>query len=153
VAQPKIKDFVGRGWISPFQFDPTTGGVAKDRGEGTDQKLNRVGMALTRIFNTRRGEVFMARGQGSRLRDSVFGLDSEGIEGQLQFEATLAVEGRPYGEPRVVLERAEARVERPTKRAFVEVVVALRSTNVAGNIVVPFYLDEPDKRDLLRGGG
>ena len=137
-----VKDFIGRGWIFPLRFDPTSGGVAKDRGTGRDQKLNRIRMSLRQIIGVQRGEMFMQRRFGSGARDLIFALDTRNFKARLEVAVTRGITDKQFGEKRVFLEKMDVSLSRRTAVANILIDVVLRSSNVKGNLVLPFYLTD-----------
>jgi len=134
-----VKDFIGRGWIYPFRFDATSGGVAKDRGTGRDQKLNRVRMSLRQIVGVQRGEMFMQRRFGASARSLIFQLDTRNFAQRLEVAVTRGITDSSFGEKRIFLEKMSVSLDRQTAIANILLDVVLRSSNVKGNLVLPFY--------------
>lgn len=140
-----LKDFVGKGWKFPFRFDPATGGVARDRGTGTDQKLNRVRMSIEQIIGVKRGEIFGNRQFGSDLRGLIFQTDTANVTQRLSFVISRALQNRRHGEHRVFISRLKTRLIRNMGRAEIDLNIVLRSSNVSANFVFPFYLRDSER--------
>ncbi len=140
-----IKDFIGRGWLFPLRFSPSSGGVAKDRGEGSQQRLNRIRMSLQQIIGVKRGEMFMQRKFGSGVRGLIFQMDTFNLKQRVEFAVTRAINDRQFGEKRIFLNQMAISVDRATAIANIIMNVVLRSSNVAGNLVLPFYTSDADR--------
>ena len=145
-----VRDFVGRGWSFPFRFDPSTGGVSKDRGSGADQQLNRVRMSLQQIIGVKRGEMMLSRRFGSTVRDLIFNLDTFNLQQRLQFAVGRSIQDRRFGEKRVFISRLTIELDRSTAIAEIILDVVLRATNVEGNLVIPFFLAGQERAAVER---
>lgn len=148
------RDFIGRGWRFPFRFDPRSGGVAKDQGEGTNQKLSRVRQSLFLIISVRKGELYFSRRFGSRMRTLIFGLNTANLMQRIKFEVFAAFEDRDFGEHRAFIDRVSILLpDRVRGRASADVSVGfvLRNTNAEGNLVFPFYLTGSSRTAAERG--
>ena len=142
--------FIGKGWKFPIRFDPRTGGVQKDGPPGIEQQLGRVRQSLQHILGIRRGEMFLQRGFGSTVRDLIFQLDSFNLQQRFEFAAVRAIEDQEFGEPRVIVNRIEVNLERRSGIASADADVTLRTSNIPGNLVFPFYVDEAERNAAER---
>lgn len=140
-----VKDFIGRGWSFPMRFDPQTGGISKDRGTGEDQQLKRVRMSLQQIIGVKRGEMMLSRRFGSTVRNLIFNLDTFNLQQRLQFAVGRSIQDSRFGEKRVFINRLTIELDRSTAVAEIILDVVIRSTNVEGNLVVPFFLTGQDR--------
>jgi len=139
------RDFIGRGWAWPIQFDARTGGVAKDQGESTEQQLTRVRNAIFILLRFKRGSIFFMRKLGSRLRDLLFSMNTSNLTERIRFEVFKAIDEEGFGERRAVITKLEvgepyrlSNVQSPI--ADVELEFVLRQSNVEGNMSYPYYL-------------
>lgn len=142
------RNFVGKGWLFPIRFDPVSGGVARDRGQGIEQQRRRVRQAIYLRIQVQRGEMYFARRFGSRLRRLLWALNTQDIRQRLSFEARAALEDPEYGEKRALVERIEVippdRVNnKPTAEIRVDFV--LRGTQDQGSLVFPYYLNNSER--------
>ena len=148
------RDFIGKGWSYPFRFDPRTGGVSKDVGDGTAQKINRVRMSLFIIVSIKKGELYFGRRFGSRFRNLIFAVNTANLVQRTRFEVFAAFEDPDFGERRAFVESLV--VTPPLRhigspRLEVEVQFVLRGTNAEGNLVFPFYLNDRERDAAERG--
>lgn len=140
-----LRNFIGVGWLFPVRFDSRTGGVKKDGNVSLDQQMQRVRQSLQHILGIRKGELFLQRGLGSTVRDLIFQLDTFNLGQRFEFAAVRAIEDEKFGEPRVVVNRVSVLLDRGTGVASADMSVQLRSSNVPGNLVFPFYVDETER--------
>lgn len=148
------RDFIGRGWRFPFRFDPRSGGVAKDQGDGVNQKLNRIRQSLFLIIGVRKGELYFSRRFGSRMRTLIFSLNTANLAQRIKFEVFAAFEDRDFGEHRAFIEKISIILPdrvRGLASADVSVNFVLRNTNAESNLVFPFYLTGPARTAAERG--
>lgn len=147
-----VRDFIGRGWRHPFAFDPSTGGVAKDRGSGTAQKLQRIADSLAQILGVSRGEMFLRRKRGSALQDMVFQRGTANLEQRLEFVVLQALENRDgFGEPRIFVDRVRVTVRPRDPTVDISVDYTIASTNTQGNACFPYYLTDEERTAVERG--
>jgi phage baseplate assembly protein W len=140
-----LRNFIGVGWVFPVRFDSRTGGIKKDTVVSLDQQLQRVRQSMQHILGIRKGEVFLQRGLGSTVRDLIFQLDTFNLEQRFEFAATRAIEDKKFGEPRVVVNKVSVLLDRQSGAANADMNVQLRASNVPGNLVFPFYIDEDER--------
>lgn len=102
-------------------------------------------MSLQQIIGVKRGEMFMQRKFGSGVRDLIFQMDTFNLEQRVQLSVTRAINERRFGEKRVFLNQMAVSVERGTGVANIIMDVVLRTSNVQGNFVLPFYTSAADR--------
>jgi len=147
------RDFIGRGWRFPFQFDERTGGVAKDEGDNTDRQLTRVSWSIQQIIGVRQGEMLLSRRFGSRFRDLVFQLTTANLAQRLEWAAIKALEDREYGEHRAFIDQVRVKLPGSDGKADIDVAFVMRASNVPGNTVFPFYLQGTARESAETGFG
>jgi phage baseplate assembly protein W len=128
------KDWLGRGWAYPLEFDRATGSVAVAEYEDDIRQAIRI------ILGTARGERVMRPDFGCGIHELVFEVldtttltrvETEVRESLVKYEAridVLSVDVDP-------LEAADGRL-------LVEIEYRIRRTNQTGNLVYPFYFRE-----------
>jgi phage baseplate assembly protein W len=102
-------------------------------------------MSLQQIIGVKRGEMFMQRKFGSGVRGLIFQMDTLNLQQRIEFAVTRAINERQFGEKRVFINQMAVTVERSRAVATIILNVVLRSSNVEGNLVLPFYTSEADR--------
>jgi phage baseplate assembly protein W len=127
-------DFRGSGWRFPIV--PTAGGGLTYIA-GDDNILQ----SLRLLVETAAGERVMRPELGTTLSESLFSSDADQNLHALEQSVREAIQ---RWEPRVVVDRVEARrLDEPAGTVEVDVGVRIRRTNLARNLVFPFYLEGP----------
>ena len=133
VPEAVRRDFHGRGWVFPVGVGPG-GGIALAEGEEDIRQSVRI------IVGTALGERQMRPGFGCAAHELVFepggpGPGGASLRGKARFYVRNALE---RWEPRIIVERVEARIE--ALKLLIEIEYTVRRTNRRDNIVYPFYL-------------
>lgn len=139
------REFVGKGVTFPWRFDARSGGVARDPEPSVEQQFKRVQQSCLIIVGVRRGEIECLNGFGSDTHNLIFVLDSMNLEERVGFSITRALEDPVYGEHRALIDAVDVFFDRRAGRADASANVRLRSSNIPGNIVWPFYLNDQDR--------
>jgi phage baseplate assembly protein W len=122
------QDFRGRGWAFPLGVS-AGGGIALADGDEDIKQAIRI------LLGTALGERAMRPDFGSPVHDLVFDPTDPGLIGKARFYVANALE---HWEPRITIERVDARVEGP--QLLIEVQYLVRQTNRRDNLVFPYYL-------------
>lgn len=123
---------LGSGWAFPVR--PSRGRLQFVRDEQDIEQ------AIGIILETTRRERVMVPAFGSTLRDRVFDANSAPLAQDVEREVTAAL--RDW-EPRIVVERVTAHAGTVQPHVMlIEIDYLVRRTNVAHNLVYPFYLSE-----------
>jgi uncharacterized protein len=129
---PASRPHLGTGWGFPVR--PIGGGLRYVR---DDEDIEQ---AIGLILETARRERVMVPGFGSTLRDRVFDINSTGLAHRVEAEVGDAL--RDW-EPRIRVERITAYPATNQPHVLlIEIDYVVHRTNVAHNLVYPFYLAE-----------
>lgn len=119
------KEFLGRGWAFPFQFDPATGMVALSEYE------ENIRQNITIILATRPGERQMLPDFGCRIHDLLFAPNTRATAHMVSRHVKEAL---ARFERRIEVTDVAARVD-PTGAVRVEVVYKIISTGAMDSAV------------------
>jgi phage baseplate assembly protein W len=123
---------LGSGWAFPVR--PTSGGLRFVRDEVDIEQ------AIGIVLETTRRERVMMPAFGTTLRDRVFDSNTAGLAQRVEQEVAAAL--RDW-EPRIQVERVTAHAATVQPHVLlIEIDYVVRRTNVAHNLVYPFYLSE-----------
>jgi phage baseplate assembly protein W len=122
------QDFHGRGWAFPVSVGPG-GGIALAEGEEDIRQSVRI------IVGTALGERQMRPDFGCPAHELAFDPTDASLTGKARFYVRNALE---RWEPRIEVERVEARIE--GLKLLVEIEYTVRRTNRRDNVVFPYYL-------------
>jgi phage baseplate assembly protein W len=123
---------LGSGWAFPVR--PTGGALRYVRDEVDIEQ------AIGIVLETTRRERVMMPGFGTTLRDRVFDSNTVGLAQRVEQEVAAAL--RDW-EPRIQVERVTAHAATVQPHVLlIEIDYVVRRTNVAHNLVYPFYLSE-----------
>ena len=130
-------DFLGKGIAFPFRFSADTGGVAVSEG------IQHVSEGLMSLIYTCIGERIMHPAYGASVRSLVSMPNSPVLLALIRHRITDAIATH---EKRVVITRFEfdgdtALKDQNVIRARIE--YRIINTQITGNLVYPFYLDQP----------
>lgn len=139
---PANRDFLGVGFKFPLEF-ARSGGLKRTVGTSISSDINRVQESLKHIFAVSIGERPWRRGFGTRLRELVFmPLEDYRLESFVDLYIRQAIE---RWEPRVdVLDITVSDLRRDEGVLDIDVEFRIIQTNVTGNFVYPFYLNNTD---------
>jgi phage baseplate assembly protein W len=126
------KDFLGRGWRFPFQFDAATGGTAMSEYEENIREC------ITIILATKPGERQMLPEFGCRMHELMFAPATRATSTVIAHHVQRALE---RWEPRIEVGKVDSWAE-PTGQIRVQVSYTIRST-----------LSEQEMSLLLTSGG
>lgn len=126
------KDFLGRGWKFPFQFDHATGGVAMSQYE------ENIRDCITVILGTRPGERQMLPEFGCRIHELMFAPNTRATATLVSYHVKQALE---RWEPRIEVTKVDSWPD-PGGQVRVQVHYKIRST-----------LSEQELSLLLTSGG
>ena len=134
MATEKVpRPHLGRGWAFPVRPD------AKGKLAYVQEEAD-IEQAIGLILETTRRERVMLPAFGSTLRDRVFDSNSAALAQRVEHDVTAAL--RDW-EPRIQLERVTAHAATMQPHVLlIEIDYVVRRTNVAHNLVYPFYLSE-----------
>jgi phage baseplate assembly protein W len=126
------RPFLGTGWAFPVR---PVGGALRYVTDEED-----IEQAIGLVLETARRERVMVPGFGSTLRDRVFDTSSAALAVLVETDVRAAL--RDW-EPRILVERVRAHAGTAQPHVLlVEIDYVVRRTNVAHNLVYPFYLAE-----------
>ena len=123
----EAKDFLGRGWAFPVDVGGG-GGVALAEAEEDIKQAIRI------ILGTVLGERAMRPDFGCAVHELLFEPAEASLPGRAEFYVRNALD---RWEPRVELERGDARIE--GTRLLVDLEYRVRSTNRRDNLVSPYF--------------
>jgi phage baseplate assembly protein W len=126
------KDFLGRGWRFPFQFDPATGGTAMSEYE------ENIRQCITIILATKPGERQMLSEFGCRIHELMFAPATRATSTIIGHHVEKALE---RWEPRIEVTAVDSWAE-PNGQIRVQVNYKIRST-----------MSEQEMSLLLTSGG
>lgn len=129
-------DFIGSGWGFPAAIS-RAGSVRLVSGP---EELD---AAIRMILSTMPGERVMRPEFGCAMWDLVFAPLTASTLGLIEQAVREAVE---RWEPRIVLERVEARADQAIGTVIIEVSYRVRATNDTRNLVFPFYTIPTEER-------
>jgi phage baseplate assembly protein W len=118
------KDFLGRGWAFPFQFDPASGAVAVSEFE------ENIRQCVTVILGTRPGERQMLPDFGCRIHELLFAPNNQTTA---QVAAGHVREALGRWEPRIEVQDVNASSD-PSGAIRVEVVYRIVSTDAVQTV-------------------
>ncbi|NOY26092.1 MAG: GPW/gp25 family protein [Oligoflexia bacterium] len=119
------KEFLGRGWAFPFQFDPATGKVALSEYE------ENIRQNITVILGTRPGERQMRPEFGCKIHDLLFAPNTRSTAHMV---ARHVKEALGHFERRIEVSDVQARID-PSGSVRVEVVYKIISTGAVDSAV------------------
>jgi len=129
-------NFVGNGFNFPIETSPQ-GEIEKLKSETPENQAERIKQSVFQILSTRVGERFFLRDFGSRLHELVFEPNDIVLVGMAR---RFVIEAIEKWEKRIIIQNVEIRLDRDNSMFFVWADYVIRSTNVAGNLVFPFFL-------------
>jgi hypothetical protein len=135
------RNFLGKGWAFPFNFDANKGGVktTADRQDGSTsddgQKRHLVG-AVRQILETSIGERLMQCDFGTKIMDLVFEPMDESLSGLLSYYAAAGIS---RWDKRVVSKYVEGMPDEVKGLFRLLIRYEIANTNISGNMVFPFY--------------
>lgn len=133
------RDFIGRGWKFPIEFNKSAGGVAMISDEEDIQN------SLYVLFRTRMGERIMQPDFGSELDSFIFSGVSKSMLTYMEAVISNAI---LFNEPRIILDDVQITiVEGEDLRLDIEIRYTVSATNNRYNYVYPFYLKEATNLD------
>lgn len=113
------KDFLGRGWKFPFQYDSGTGGVK------TSQYEENIRECVTLILGTKPGERQMLPEFGCRIHELMFAPNDQGTAQLVKYHVEQALQ---RWEPRIEVQGVSAWPEVGTGKLQVQVRYKIRTT-------------------------
>lgn len=128
-----ITDFLGRGFYFPLQPNQR-GGI---RAAKHDEKIRQ---SILIILGTQHGERLMRPNFGSNLKSLVFAPNNAATANLARF---YVEEGLKTWEPRIQVEEVIITNDNAQARLLIDIHYRIRSTNEPGNLVYPFYLQQP----------
>jgi phage baseplate assembly protein W len=127
-----MRDFLGIGWKFPLQVTPA-GGIAQARYE------QRIEESVFLILSTARGERVMLPEFGCGIHDLVFAPDEPTIRSAIVSSVRAAL--TKY-EPRIDV--LDVTTETQGENVLlIRIGYRIRANNAVGNLVYPFYINEP----------
>jgi phage baseplate assembly protein W len=123
-------DIFGQGISFPLQMN-NQGGI---RQAGQDEKVSQ---SIRIILGTQHGERVMRPTFGSNLRRLVYAPNNAATASLAKF---YVEESLKTWEPRIQLDDVVVENDNPNGRLMIQIYYRLKSTNEAGNLVYPFYL-------------
>jgi phage baseplate assembly protein W len=133
-ADPRGKEFLGRGWAFPFMLLPDTGTVATAAYETDIQQ------AIEIILGTSRGSRVMRSDFGCGIHDLPFDVIDTALLAQVQRDVSEAL--RKFEARIDVLQVTIDQTKVPDGILDVSIDYRVRTTNQPGNYVYPFYFKE-----------
>jgi len=128
------KDFLGRGWNFPPEFNNKTGGV--EMVEGVED----IQSSLNIILSTILGERLMHPTFGWKRDQLLFEPMNTTFQSYLRSEIETAI---LFFEPRIRVNKVELTKNTELEgKAELNIDFTVRSTNTRNNLVYPFYLEE-----------
>src|SRR5688572_26991162 len=128
------KQFLGRGWKFPIEFNKASRSVAMLSGEEDIQNSLRI------LFETRMGERVMLPDFGSELDSFLFEQPTRSSITYMQAVISNAI---LFHEPRIILNEVEIQLNQEyPERIDIQVDYTVSATNNRYNYVYPFYLKE-----------
>lgn len=112
------KDFLGRGWKFPFQFDPATGGLTMSEYE------DNIRQCITIVLGTKPGERQMLPEFGCRIHELMFAPSTTATASLIAYYVEKALE---RWEPRIEVAKVDSWPE-PSGSIRVQVHYKIRST-------------------------
>jgi phage baseplate assembly protein W len=119
------KEFLGRGWAFPFQFDPATGEVAMSEYE------ENIRQSILLIISTKPGERPMLPAFGCKIHQFLFAPNTRTTANMIAFHVRTALK---RWEPRIEVEGVRAATGR-TGEVRIEVDYRIVATNSPQNLV------------------
>lgn len=138
-------DFLGKGLRFPFAFAKRSGGAQISTITSRDHA--HIHESIVQILGTRPGERFMNPEFGSHVRDLVFEPNDQVLKGLLRHYIIDAIERwekRVYVTDVSIDESSEAT---DSNTLYIQLSYRVIDTQVAGNLVWPFY------REVIADGG
>lgn len=126
-------DFLGKGFAFPLQVNQTGGIKASAQAE-------KIAESIRIILGTQQGERLMRPNFGSNLKRLLFAPNTAATASLAQHYVEEAI--RTW-EPRVSLEAVTVENENSSAMLRIRISYRIRSTNEPGNLVYPFYLQQP----------
>jgi hypothetical protein len=131
-------DILGKGWRFPFAITKRKGGTGTSASLSESEGIEHVKESIQQILGTPIGSRVMRRDFGSRLHQVVFAPNDSTIDTLVEHYVREAIE---RWEKRVVVGPITVvHSERHLGRVEIGVQFRIIRTNVAGNLVFPFYL-------------
>ncbi|HMG48276.1 MAG TPA: GPW/gp25 family protein [Allosphingosinicella sp.] len=128
------KEFMGRGWASPFRIEPASGRIAT----AADEEDIRQSILI--ILKTAKGERVMRPDFGCGIHNLVFAAIDTAMLAQVKRDVEDAL--RNY-EARIAVTGVQARAGNLLDgQLIIEIDYKVRQTNQPGNLVFPFYFRE-----------
>lgn len=132
-------DFLGNGIPFPFKFSPA-GGLKKTVGVKRASDVELINASLRYILSSQLGERVMRRDFGTSLRSLVFSPNDPSLDVLINYDIIESI--KKY-EKRIILEDVKIdRTFRDEGKLLIGVSYTIIQTNVRGNLVYPFYLNE-----------
>jgi phage baseplate assembly protein W len=136
-------DFLGEGLRYPLQFQSVSGGTQVST--TASQEHEHIRESILQILGTRIGERFMNPEFGSRLKDLVFEQNDEVLKGLLRHYVIDAI---TRWEKRVIITEVrfdDRAVDIDGNLLRVHIAYRVIQSQVDGNLVYPFYRENPNK--------
>ena len=128
------RDFLGVGWKFPIRVNPR-GGLSYSRHEQDIEE------AIWIILSTAKGERVMEPAFGCGIHDYVFAPNTPGTRTSITYEIYQALE---QYEPRIAVEDVQVQTfPGRANQLLIHIDYRVLATNARGNLVYPFYLQEP----------
>jgi Bacteriophage baseplate protein W len=126
-------DFLGKGFAFPLQLNQT-GGIKKSEYE------TKIKESLQVILGTQRGERLMRPTFGADLKRLAFAPNTPATANLAQHYVEDAIR---LWEPRVLLDEVIVQNDNSKAQLLIHIRYRIKSTNEPGNLVYPFYLQQP----------
>lgn len=126
-------DIIGKGFAYPLQINPR-GGIK------TSQHAEKIRQSILIILGTQHGERLMRPNFGSNLKRLLFAPNNSATANLTRFYVEESLE---TWEPRIQLEDIIVTNDNKNARLLIDIRYRIKSTNEPGNLVYPFYLQQP----------
>jgi phage baseplate assembly protein W len=126
-------DFLGKGFAHPLQINPL-GGIKPSK------EAQKIKESVMIILGTQHGERLMRPNFGCNLKSLVFAPNNVATANLARY---YVEDGLRTWEPRIQLEEVLVQNDHPRGRLLVHIRYRIKSTNEPGNLVYPFYLEQP----------
>ena len=126
-------DFLGKGFAFPLQYN-ARGGIQQA------QEQEKIKQSILMILATQHGERLMRPNFGSNLKRLVHAPNNTATANLAHY---YVEESLQTWEPRIQLDEVVVENDNEQARLLIEVRYRIKSTNEPGNLVYPFYLQQP----------
>ena len=134
-------NFIGKGVAFPFRL-ANTGGLKRTVGISVAEEIKLINSSLKFILSVQVGERPMRRDFGCQLRSLVFEPNDPSLDTRIDFIIRTAID---RWEKRIQVNGLRIdRSQFKDGRLILDITYTIIQSNVIGNLVYPFYLNDPE---------